>query len=188
MARRAAAFVKQIDRLPLPVKSAPGFLVNAVLAPYMLEAMRCVDEGISPETVDETMLAFGMPMGPIELIDAVGLDIAMAAGKGLTSAAAGQAAEAPKCLTQRVDAGQLGRKTGSGFYTYADGKANKGPAGAVPPGLAQRLVRPLLTRAQQLLIEGIVSDADLVDAGVIFGTGFAPFTGGPFNYLKSLHD
>jgi 3-hydroxyacyl-CoA dehydrogenase/enoyl-CoA hydratase/3-hydroxybutyryl-CoA epimerase len=191
MAKRAAAFVKQIDRLPLPVKSAPGFLVNAVLAPYMLEAMRCVDEGISPETVDEAMLAFGMPMGPIELIDAVGLDIAMAAGKGLTSGLAGAvadpSAEPPKCLTQRVNAGHLGRKTGRGFYSYANGKATKGPAGAAPPGLAQRLVKPLLTRAQQLLIAGIVSDADLADAGVIFGTGFAPFTGGPLNYLKSLH-
>lgn len=181
--KRAAAFVKQIDRLPLPVKSAPGFLVNAVLAPYMLEAMRCVDEGIAPETVDEAMLVFGMPMGPIELIDTVGLDIALAAGKGLSSGAT----EPPKCLTRRVDAGQLGRKTGSGFYSYANGKATKGPAGNVPPGLAQRLLKPLLTRTQQLVIEGIVADADLADAGVIFGTGFAPFTGGPLNYLKGLH-
>ncbi|MBI4741260.1 MAG: enoyl-CoA hydratase/isomerase family protein [Betaproteobacteria bacterium] len=187
MARRAAAFVKQIDRLPLPVKSAPGFLVNAVLAPYMLEAMRCVDEGISPETVDEAMLAFGMPMGPIELIDTVGLDIALAAGKSLASGLAGMGSEPPKCLVQHVDAGQLGRKTGSGFYSYANGKANKNPAGNVPPGLVQRLLKPLLARAQQLVIEGIVADADLADAGVIFGTGFAPFRGGPLNYLKNLH-
>jgi 3-hydroxyacyl-CoA dehydrogenase/enoyl-CoA hydratase/3-hydroxybutyryl-CoA epimerase len=81
MLQRGTAFVRQIDRLPLPVKSAPGFLVNAVLGPYMLEAMRAVDEGIAPATVDEAMLAFGMPMGPIELADMVGLDVAMAAGQ-----------------------------------------------------------------------------------------------------------
>ena len=79
----AAAFVRQIDKLPLPVKSAPGFLVNRVLAPYLMAAMRCVDEGIAPETVDEAALAFGMPMGPIELADTVGLDICVAVGKML---------------------------------------------------------------------------------------------------------
>ncbi len=189
MARRAAAFVKQIDRLPLPVRSAPGFLVNAVLAPYMLEAMRCVDEGIAPETVDEAMLAFGMPMGPIELIDTVGLDIALAAGKSLASSLDSMttnATQAPQCLTQRVAAGQLGRKTGRGFYHYSNGKPSKRPAGRVPPGLAQRLIAPLLARTQQLVGDGVVTDADLADAGVIFGTGFAPFTGGPLNYLKNL--
>jgi 3-hydroxyacyl-CoA dehydrogenase/enoyl-CoA hydratase/3-hydroxybutyryl-CoA epimerase len=187
MAQRAAAFVRQIERLPLPVRSAPGFLVNAVLAPYMLEAMRCVDEGITPETVDEAMLAFGMPMGPIELIDTVGLDIALAAGKSLIGDSAAATAEPPQCLLQRVAAGHLGRKTGSGFYNYASGKAGKGPSASVPPGLVQRLLQPLLTRTQQLVDAGVVADADLADAGVIFGTGFAPFTGGPLNYLKSLH-
>jgi 3-hydroxyacyl-CoA dehydrogenase/enoyl-CoA hydratase/3-hydroxybutyryl-CoA epimerase len=181
MAARAAAFVKQIDRLPLPVKSAPGFLVNAVLGPYMLEAMRAVDEGVSPETVDEAMLAFGMPMGPIELVDMVGLDVAMAAGKGLANAGV----EPPKCLVERFNAGNLGKKTGKGFYDHSSGKPAKAPAGSVPPGLAARLVKPLLERTQQLVNEGIVADADLADAGVIFGTGFAPFTGGPLNYRKS---
>ena len=182
MAARAAAFVRQIDRLPLPVKSAPGFLVNAVLGPYMLEAMRAVDEGIAPETVDEAMLAFGMPMGPIELVDMVGLDVAMAAGKGL----AGEGVEPPKCLVERFKAGHLGKKTGKGFYDHSSGKPAKGPAGSAPPGLAERLVKPLLDRTQQLVDDGIVADAELADAGVIFGTGFAPFTGGPLNYLKSL--
>jgi len=181
MAARAAAFVRQIDRLPLPVKSAPGFLVNAVLGPYMLEAMRAVDEGISPETVDEAMLAFGMPMGPIELVDMVGLDVAMAAGKGL----AGAGVEPPKCLVERFNAGHLGKKTGKGFYDHSSGKPAKGAAGAVPPGLAERLLHPLLDRTQQLVQAGVVADADLADAGVIFGTGFAPFTGGPLNYLKN---
>lgn len=185
MARRAAAFVRQIDRLPLPVRSASGFLVNAVLGPYMLEAMRAVDEGLAPETVDQAMLAFGMPMGPIELVDMVGLDVAMAAGKGLAAADS----EAPKCLLERFNAGHLGKKTGRGFYDYAGGSSGKGAvkraAGVVPAGLAERLLKPLLERTQQLVDQGVVADADLADAGVIFGTGFAPFTGGPLNYLKS---
>ena len=181
MAKRAAAFVKQIDRLPLPVKSATGFLVNAVLGPYMLEAMRAVDEGITPETVDEAMLAFGMPMGPIELVDMVGLDVAMAAGKGL----AGEDATPPRCLVERFDEGYLGKKTGKGFYEHTSGKAAKGPVGTVPEGLAERLLAPLLKMTRQLVDDGIVADADLADAGVIFGTGFAPFTGGPLNYLRN---
>lgn len=176
----ACAFVRQIDKLPLPVKSEPGFLVNAVLAPYMLAAMRAVDEGISPETVDETMLAFGMPMGPIELIDTVGLDIAMAAGKQLAGGA-----EPPRCLLARVDQGQLGKKSGQGFYAWADGKPAKAAAGSVPSGLAERLAKSLIDRVEQLVADGVVTDADLADAGVIFGTGFAPFTGGPLNFRKN---
>ena len=183
MLQRGTAFVRQIDRLPLPVKSAPGFLVNAVLGPYMLEAMRAVDEGLEPETVDEAMLAFGMPMGPIELVDMVGLDVAIAAGRSL----AGAGAEPPKCLLQRFKAGHLGKKTGRGFYEYRSGRPAKDAAGSVPAGLAARLVKPLLERTQQLVTDGIVADADLADAGVIFGTGFAPFTGGPLNFLRSEH-
>ncbi|MCM8595469.1 3-hydroxyacyl-CoA dehydrogenase NAD-binding domain-containing protein [Accumulibacter sp.] len=183
MTQRSLAFVRQIDRLPLPVRSAPGFLVNAVLGPYMLEAMRAVDDGIAPETVDEAMRAFGMPMGPIELVDMVGLDVAMAAGRSL----AGKTAEPPRCLAERFAAGHLGKKSGKGFYDYTSGRANKAAAGAIPAGLAERLVRPLLERTQQLVDRGIVADTDLADAGVIFGTGFAPFTGGPLNYLRSQH-
>lgn len=179
--RAASAFVKQIDKLPLPVKSAPGFLVNAVLAPYMLAAMRAVDEGIAPETVDEAMLAFGMPMGPIELVDTVGLDIAMAAGKQLADGA-----QAPRCLLQRVEQGQLGKKSGHGFYAWTQGRAQKGQAGAVPVGLAEKLVQPLIERTQRLVADGIVADAELADAGVIFGTGFAPFTGGPLHYRETM--
>jgi len=180
MVQAACAFVRQIDKLPLPVRSEPGFLVNAVLAPYMLEAMRAVDEGISPETVDEAMLAFGMPMGPVELADTVGLDIAVAAGRQLAGGA-----EAPRCLMARVDQGQLGKKTGQGFYAWTAGKAQKGAAGTPPPQLAARLVKPLIDRVDHLVVTGVVADADLADAGVIFGTGFAPFTGGPLNYRKT---
>jgi len=175
----ACAFVKQIDKLPLPVKSEPGFLVNAVLAPYMLAAMRAVDEGMSPETVDEAMLAFGMPMGPIELVDTVGLDIAMAAGKQLASGA-----DAPRSLIERVEKGQLGKKSGQGFYDWSSGRAAKAAAGSVPTGLAERLVAPLIDRVEKLVADGVVSDAQLADAGVIFGTGFAPFTGGPIHFRQ----
>lgn len=177
MVRAACAFVKQIDKLPLPVRSAPGFLVNAVLAPYMLAAMRAVDDGISPETVDAAMLAFGMPMGPIELVDTVGLDIAMAAGQQLAGGA-----EAPRCLLARVERQQLGKKSGQGFYAWQDGKPVKAVAAAVPPGLAEKLVKPLIERTQALVSDGVIVDAELADAGVIFGTGFAPFTGGPIKF------
>ncbi|WP_310494425.1 3-hydroxyacyl-CoA dehydrogenase NAD-binding domain-containing protein [Dechloromonas sp.] len=175
----ACAFVKQIDKLPLPVKSEPGFLVNAVLAPYMLAAMRAVDEGVSPETVDEAMLAFGMPMGPIELVDTVGLDIAMAAGKQLAGGA-----EAPRCLIERVEKGLLGKKSGQGFYDWSSGKAAKVAAGSVPAGLAGRLIAPLIDRVEKLVADGVVADSELADAGVIFGTGFAPFTGGPMHFRR----
>jgi len=173
----AAAFVRQIDKLPLPVKSAPGFLVNRVLAPYLMAAMKAVDEGIAPETVDEAALAFGMPMGPIELADTVGLDICVAVGKLL-----GARGEPPRRLLELVDAGHLGKKTGRGFYAWPSGKVAKQAPGKVPAGLADRLVQPFVAEARAALAEGIVEDADLVDAGAIFGTGFAPFRGGPLHY------
>lgn len=174
---QAAAFVRQIDKLPLPVRSAPGFLVNRVLAPYLMAAMHAVDEGIAPETVDEAALAFGMPMGPIELADTVGLDICVEVGKIL-----GSDAVPPKRLVELVAAGHLGRKTDRGYYAWVDGKPQKNAAGAIPAGLAERLVGPFVAEAKSALAEHIVADADLVDAGAIFGTGFAPFRGGPLHY------
>ncbi len=176
----AAAFVRQIDKLPLPVASAPGFLVNRVLGPYLMAAMRCVDEGIAPETVDEAALAFGMPMGPIELADTVGLDICMAVGKMLSPGV-----DPPARLKALVEGGQLGKKTKRGFYDWSTGKAAKQPAGAVPAGLANRLIDPFVAEARAALAQGIVADADLVDAGAIFGTGFAPFRGGPLHYAEA---
>jgi 3-hydroxyacyl-CoA dehydrogenase/enoyl-CoA hydratase/3-hydroxybutyryl-CoA epimerase len=173
----AAAFVARIDKLPLPVKSAPGFLVNRVLAPYLGAAMRCLDEGIAPETIDEAALAFGMPMGPLELADTVGLDICAAVGRMLAPDAV-----PPAKVAALIAAGHLGRKTGRGLYEYQGGKPVKRPAGAIPSGLAERLIAPLLAEAKAALAEGVVGDADLVDAGAIFGTGFAPFTGGPLHY------
>ena len=179
-AYQAAAFVRRIDKLPLPVRDAPGFLVNAVLAPYMNEAMKCVDEGIAPETIDAAMLAFGMPMGPIELADTVGLDVAVAAGRQLVGEA-----DPPRKLVELVGAGKLGKKTGQGFYAWVEGKAQKAAsAGAADSALAPRMLKPLLDATQRLVKDGVVADAELADAGVIFGTGFAPYTGGPMNYLE----
>lgn len=181
LARKAAAFVRGIDKLPLPVKDSPGFLVNRVLGPYMLNAFRLLDEGYKPETLDAAMEQFGMPMGPAELADTVGLDICLAAGKSL-----GKTAEVPEVLANKVALGQLGKKTGQGLYTYRDGKPIKGQADAYGPDLVEALIEPYLLEAQAVAAEGIVGDADLVDAGLIFGTGFAPFRGGPLHYLRSL--
>ncbi len=181
IAAQAAAFVRQIDKLPLPVKSAPGFLVNRLLAPYLMAAMHAVDEGIAPETVDEAAVAFGMPMGPIELADTVGLDICVEVGKLL-----GGGATPPRRLMEAVEARNLGKKTGRGYYEWVDGKAKKHPPGAVPAGLTERLVDPYVTEAQAALVDHIVADADLVDAGAIFGTGFAPFRGGPLHYAATV--
>ncbi|MEN3112477.1 3-hydroxyacyl-CoA dehydrogenase NAD-binding domain-containing protein [Uliginosibacterium paludis] len=178
--KRAMSFVQKLDKLPLPVKSAPGFLVNAVLGPYLLEAMRCVEEGIAPETVDRAATDFGMPMGPIELADTVGLDIAMATGRALTGAS-----EVPARLQALVSAGKLGRKSGEGYYHWSEGKVRKGAAGPAPAGLADRLVSPLLAATQGCVDRSVVSDADLADAGVIFGTGFSPWTGGPLHYAAT---
>jgi 3-hydroxyacyl-CoA dehydrogenase/enoyl-CoA hydratase/3-hydroxybutyryl-CoA epimerase len=183
-ARKAAAFVRQIDKLPLPVKDSPGFLVNRVLGPYLYQALRLVDQGIAPETLDAAAAAFGMPMGPIELADTVGLDICMAVGKEL----AGKSGEAPKKIAELVAAGHLGRKTGRGFYSWKDGKARKHGSGRATPELAEELLAPYLTEAQAAVAEGIVADADLADAGLIFGTGFAPFRGGPLHYLQGKRD
>ena len=186
-AEGAAAFVRQIDKLPLHVKDSPGFLVNRVLGPYMQAAFRMVDEGIAPETLDRAMEQFGMPMGPIELADVVGLDICMAVGQELAPGVA-----PPKKLKALFDAKQLGKKTGQGFYRWdtskdrsRNGKAQKGQPGTVTPELIERLVAPYLAEARKVVDEGIVADADLADGGLIFATGFAPFRGGPLHYLES---
>lgn len=182
--KNASAFVRQIDKLPLPVKDSPGFLVNRVLGPYMQNAFRMLDEGIKPETLDRAMEDFGMPMGPAELADTVGLDICLAAGKALAKNVSEK--DVPQILANKVALGQLGRKTGQGIYRYENGKAVKGQPDASDPTLAGHLIEPYLAEAKAVLAEGIVADAELVDAGLIFGTGFAPFRGGPLHYLQGL--
>jgi 3-hydroxyacyl-CoA dehydrogenase/enoyl-CoA hydratase/3-hydroxybutyryl-CoA epimerase len=182
-AKKAAAFVRQIDKLPLPVKDSPGFLVNRVLGPYMQNAFRMLDEGTRPETLDRAMEDFGMPMGPAELADTVGLDICLAAGKALGKNASG--GEVPQMLANKVALGHLGKKTGQGIYRYENGKPVKGQPDAYDQALVEALIEPYLTEAKAALKDGVVADADLADAGLIFGTGFAPFRGGPLRYLES---
>jgi 3-hydroxyacyl-CoA dehydrogenase/enoyl-CoA hydratase/3-hydroxybutyryl-CoA epimerase len=178
------AFAKQIDKLPLPCKSAPGFLVNRVLSPYLLEAMLMLDEGIPAETIDAAAKDFGMPMGPIELADMVGLDIGWAVGQELAK----PGTPIPKQLQANIEAKNFGKKTGKGFYTWVKGKPVKNKAGTgsvdLKP-LADRMVAPALNEAVACLREGIVADADLVDAGVIFGSGFAPHRGGPISTIRA---
>jgi 3-hydroxyacyl-CoA dehydrogenase/enoyl-CoA hydratase/3-hydroxybutyryl-CoA epimerase len=181
LAKKAAAFVRQIDKLPLPAKDSPGFLVNRVLGPYMQNAFRMLDEGQKPETLDRAMEAFGMPMGPAELADTVGLDVCLAAGKALAKGAT----SVPEVLANKVALGHLGKKSGQGIYRWDDGKPVKGQPDAFDQHLVDALIEPYLQEAEAVVKEGIVADADLVDAGLIFGTGFAPFRGGPLHYLKT---
>lgn len=183
---RACAFVNQIGRLPLPVTSSPGFLINRVLMPYLLEAMQLLEEGYSPECIDAAACDFGMMMGPIELADTVGLDICLAVAKNLTDHLGGVV---PAKLEKMVAEGQLGRKAKTGgFYSYAKGKAVKKhlALGQKHPELAVRLIDAMIKESKVCLHEGVVEDADLLDAGMIFATGFAPFRGGPMHYAESM--
>jgi 3-hydroxyacyl-CoA dehydrogenase/enoyl-CoA hydratase/3-hydroxybutyryl-CoA epimerase len=187
--KAALAFVGAIDRLPLPVKSSPGFLVNRALTPYMLEAMMMLDEKIDKRTIDAAAEKFGMPMGPIELADQVGLDICLAVGDMLRTKFGDQLPPTPAWLRDKVAGGDLGRKTGKGFYNWKDGKADKGsalsPSSEPTTEMIDRLMLPMSNVCVACLREGIVDSADLIDGAMIFGTGYAPFRGGPLNYARS---
>ncbi|MFK7861123.1 MAG: 3-hydroxyacyl-CoA dehydrogenase NAD-binding domain-containing protein [Granulosicoccus sp.] len=181
---RGCAFSSQINRFPLPTKSHPGFLVNRVLAPYLMEAFSMLLEGIDKDTIDCAAVRFGMPMGPIELADVVGLDVCMKVAETL---ATGDVDAHRSLLQKKLDEGLLGKKSGSGFYTWAKGKPDKKSVDVDNPygnDLAQRLLTPFLDECKKASADGIVADDDLLDAGIIFGTGFAPFLGGPMQYLK----
>ncbi|MCR6732993.1 MAG: 3-hydroxyacyl-CoA dehydrogenase NAD-binding domain-containing protein [Afipia sp.] len=183
----ALKFVGAIDRLPLPVKSSPGFLVNRALTPYMLEAMVMLDEKVDKAVIDAAAEKFGMPMGPIELADQVGLDICLAVGDMLRSKF-GEAAlpPAPDWLRDKVKKGDLGRKTGKGFYEWKDGRAVKTSSPVQPTDeMIDRLVLPMSNVCVACLREGIVENGDVVDGAMIFGTGYAPFRGGPLNYART---
>lgn len=183
----ALKFVGAIDRLPLPVKSSPGFLVNRALTPYMLEAMVMLDEKVDKAVIDAAAEKFGMPMGPIELADQVGLDICLAVGDMLRSKFGEKALPAaPDWLRDKVKKGELGRKTGKGFYEWKDGKAVKLPSPAQPTDeMIDRLILPMSNVCVACLREGIVENGDVVDGAMIFGTGYAPFRGGPLNYART---
>jgi 3-hydroxyacyl-CoA dehydrogenase/enoyl-CoA hydratase/3-hydroxybutyryl-CoA epimerase len=181
----ARAFVGQIDRLPAPVKSAPGFVVNRALLPYMLEAMVLLDEGNKAETIDKAAEEFGMPMGPIELADQVGLDICLHVAEVLKEGLQWPMPDPPQWLRDKVAAGDLGAKTGRGIYVWQKGEAQKEKSFAEPPdGMADRLILPMLNVCATLLREGVAESEDVIDGAMIFGTGFAPFRGGPLYYAR----
>jgi 3-hydroxyacyl-CoA dehydrogenase/enoyl-CoA hydratase/3-hydroxybutyryl-CoA epimerase len=171
-----ASFALAIGKSPVVVKSAPGFLVNRVLMPYMLGAVERVEKGESKELIDAAAVAFGMPMGPIELMDTVGLDVGASVAKEL-----GHPVPEQSRFASLLNSKQLGRKTGQGFYKWENGKPVKGetPPHADLAGLGRELVKPLVDSTVVAVDEGVVENKELADIGVILGTGFAPFLGGP---------
>lgn len=182
--QRALAFCRAIDKLPIPVKGTPGFLVNRILMPYMLESIRMFGEGVPGPVLDKAAKKFGMPMGPIELADTVGLDVAASVGRELGPFLG---LEIPPGMEARLGEGKRGKKDGEGFYRWENGKAIKPPVEAgyvVPSDIEDRMILPMLNEAVACVHDGVVENADLCDAGVIFGTGFAPFRGGPIQHIR----
>jgi 3-hydroxyacyl-CoA dehydrogenase/enoyl-CoA hydratase/3-hydroxybutyryl-CoA epimerase len=185
----ASVLKKQINRFPLPIVSSPGFLVNRVLGKYMLKAFQIHRErGMAKEALDKAAEVFGMPMGPVELADTVGLDV----GLGVMETLGGEdATEDAKVLKAFVDQGKLGKKSGEGFYTWKKGKPVKDKdavEGVNLKSLGEELMQPYLDECLACLADGIVEDRDALDAGMIFGTGFAPFRGGPLYYLENTEN
>ncbi len=182
--RRVMAFCKAIGKLPVAVKGSPGFLVNRILMPYLLEALRLFDEGVPGPVLDREAKKFGMPMGPIELADTVGLDVCASVGKEL---APFLKLDLPSGLDEKLESGKRGKKDGQGLYVWQDGKPQKPEVDkdyVTPADLQDRIILPMVNEAVACLADGVVDDADLLDAGVIFGTGFAPFRGGPIQYVR----
>ena len=183
---RVLSFINALDKLPLPVASRPGFLVNRVLTPYLMEAFLAYSEGVKPEVIDRAAVDFGMPMGPLELADTVGLDVALHVAKSLKGALPTAFPEIPEWFRKLVAEGKLGKKTGQGIYQWKDGKPVKQRTpGAADVDLQDRLILPLVNAAVECWYEKIVDDADAVDAGLVFGAGFPPFRGGPIHYAKA---
>jgi 3-hydroxyacyl-CoA dehydrogenase / enoyl-CoA hydratase / 3-hydroxybutyryl-CoA epimerase len=182
----AISFARKLDKLPVPCRSAPGFVVNRVLMPYLHEAMYAAQEGVPLSVIDKAAVDFGMPMGPIELADVVGLDVATHVGE-IIAAELGRPAPDLTRLRDLVAAKKLGRKSGAGFYVWQDGKALKPPTNGAtaPQDLIDRLILVLVNECVACLRERVVEEPDLIDAAVIFGTGFAPFRGGPLGYART---
>ncbi len=183
---RLSAFVVGIDRLPARVKDYPGFLVNRVLAPYLMEAMVLLDEGKSKEEIDRAALSFGMPMGPVTLADQVGLDICLEVAKSMRRDLDRPVADTPDWLEEKVEKGETGKKAGKGLYDYDSEEPPE--TGEADPEIADRLILPMCDTAVECLRRGVAPDADTIDGAVIFGTGWAPFRGGPLTYARTRGD
>ena len=183
--KRASAFAVAMDKLPLVVKSSPGFLVNRILMPYLMEAMSMVEEGVPVWAIDRAATDFGMPMGPIELADTVGLDICLSVADELAQPLG---VTVPDRLRAMVEQGHLGKKSGQGFYRY-DAKGRPETRSAAKTGdtpITERLILRILNEAMACLRDGVVGNADAIDAGMVYGTGFAPYLGGPMRYVESM--
>lgn len=184
--QRAINFARQIGKLPLPTKSSPGFLVNRILTPYMVEAGLLKEAGNSIVEIDHAATTFGMPMGPIELADTIGLDVGLRVAEILSSA---YGFEIPSSFKTMVASGMLGKKSGQGFYAWKNGKkvAPKSKTSTNSNMMVQnRLVLRFINEVIACHRERVVENKDILDAGVIFGTGFAPFRGGPIHYVESM--
>lgn len=185
MFNRAIGFVAAIKRLPLPVAGSPGFLINRILMPYLLEAIIMEQEGIPAGEIDRAACEFGMPMGPLRLADTIGLDICLSAARVL---AMHFKIAIPKRLEDLVATGALGKKSGRGFYIYKKGKpviSRKEDSRDPREDLTDRLMLQLLNESVACRREGIVSDDDLLDVGAVFGFGFPAFRGGPLQYIRT---
>ena len=172
-----------MKKQPIRCKSAPGFLVNRALLPYMFRAIEAMLDGADPDRLDQALVAFGMPMGPIELCDQVGLDVCLDAGRVI-----GMSDKAATALSNLIGAGNLGRKTGSGFYKWDDKKAIR-PRGDFATeeldDIAVDLLAPLVAECRAAVAEGVVDSRDMADAACIFGIGFPAFRGGPLFWDES---
>lgn len=192
-AQRALRFVQRIGKLPVLVKDSPGFVVNRILLPYLTEAARLFEQGSRAEDIDAAMLDFGMPMGPLRLLDEVGMDIAADVAATLSSAFP-ERMSVPRVLGRLAAAGTLGRKTGKGFYLHGqegEPTVNReiAPAAGVPierEELARRMTLLMVNEAARCLEEGLVEMAGDIDFAMVMGTGFAPFRGGPLRYADAL--
>lgn len=182
-----SAFCGTLGKLPVAVADTPGFLVNRALTPYLLEALVLIDEGVGQERIDAAAERFGMPTGPVELADRIGLDICLDVADSLEGRLETPLPEVPGWFRERVmDEKALGKKTDRGLYTWEDGKPRKDDAGGSDtPELTERLILPMLNACMTCLRTEVVEDADMVDAAMIFGTGFAPFRGGPMRYARN---
>jgi 3-hydroxyacyl-CoA dehydrogenase/enoyl-CoA hydratase/3-hydroxybutyryl-CoA epimerase len=192
----ALRFAKQIGKLPVLVKDSPGFLVNRILLPYMVEAVRLFAEGFRIENIDRTMLDFGMPMGPLRLTDEVGLDVAEHVAKELESRVR-HLAPLNDTLAKMMEKGWFGRKSGKGFYEYGSGSDEKinslfgdlqptEPVSVNQGDVRDRLVLLMVNEAARTIEEKVVDAPEDVDFGMIMGTGWAPFRGGPLRFADHL--
>jgi len=191
---RTLAFARQIGKLPVLVRDSPGFLVNRVLFPYLLEAAELYEQGLEAEAIDTAMTKWGMPMGPLRLIDEIGIDITADIADTLQKAY-GPRDKTPELLRKMMREKWLGRKAGAGFYIYRDKEQNpneliaqwRRPAGPPMSGdVAHRLMFLMINEAARCLEEKVVASPEDADYGMILGTGFPAFRGGPLRFGESM--